>query len=307
MDGLKHLLFRVIPLITLICFVCFGITYTFQQQDQTPITYLETNYYDKSNGFVIIDNPTEEQKEADTTLKVYEFNFTDYRNNINQNILKRAVEHTLTLEAYQWTLEQFDEIWQDGYQIFDVSKTIANGVVLIINTLILPINILLVPLRIIAGLLLTGMSIIGININNGIIITPILTFILDKLAVPFIAPNSLAPSQIADERWQFYENINEHWIGNQTIDVEFIIEQDINHVYDKIKIEQYSGSHVKMSYHIKGGNWTTIFDSGRTGNAWYNNYNKNSKIRLLTNSGLTQEQETTITTFLTNYATLLTN
>lgn len=296
MDGLKHLLFRVIPLITLICFVCFGITHAFQQQDEAPITYLETNYYDKSNGFVIIENPTEEQKEADTTLKVYEFNFTAYRNNIDQNILKRSVENTLTLEAYQWTLEQFNKIWDDGYQLFDVTKTIANAIVLVINTLILPINILLIPLRIISGILLTGISLIGININNSTIVAPILIFILDKLTIPFIQPNNTT-------NYQFYRNINEHYQGDQTIYLDFKVNEAIGKA---IKIEQYSGSHVRMSYLIEVNNtqeWVVVFDSGSTGNAWGAYYDENSVLNISTMNDNTQEEQQIITQFLSNYGT----
>jgi len=159
--------FRLIPITLLICFLCFGISYIFNIENLTYLQTLQTN-----NG-----------------TKVYSFDFASYVNNIDINILKRATQNIFDTQTFKNIIEAWTTIWEDGYNFGDLMNTIVNGFIMTIDIIMVIINIPLILLRICSGILLTGLSIIGININNetGIII-PSLNAILDFAAIPYIQP-----------------------------------------------------------------------------------------------------------------------
>ena len=183
MDGLKNLFLKLTPIIFLICCICYGILHTFSSNEESNITYLHTQYVNTETYEPYV-NPTDEQKEQ--ALKVYKFDMVSYTQNIDQNILVRSVQKTFNLQNYNNIIESYEVIWQDGYQIGDILKTLLNSVILVLDSIIFPINIILIPLRITAGLILTGMSIIGININKGTAIIPFLNTITDEASIPLI-------------------------------------------------------------------------------------------------------------------------
>ena len=203
MGGLQRLFLRITPIIMLICFVCLGITHTFQQEGQPNITYLT------SEVITIDDNNTPNNTTDDLTVRNYTYDFESYRNNLNQNILQRSITNTIDVETYQKTTEQFNVIWADGYQFGDGVQTIVNAVILVINSLIIPINIIITPLRLTAGVLLTAMSLVGININRQTFILKALNAILDYTAIPMINPtfNKENAYDMEGEVWQFGSNM----------------------------------------------------------------------------------------------------
>lgn len=158
---------RLTPIILLICFVCFGITYIFGINN---LTYLNTIH--TTNG---------------TTI--YTFDFSNYVNNLDINILKRATQNAINLNTFKNIIEAWETIWQDGYDFGDLMNTIVNGFIMVIDMTILIVNIPLIIIRICAGIILTGLSLIGINISNetGVII-PALNSILDFAAIPYVEP-----------------------------------------------------------------------------------------------------------------------
>ena len=182
MGGLQRLFLRITPIIMLICFICFGITHTFQQERQPNITYLTHETIE-----VIADDPLTEENEQ-ITIENYNFDFQSYRENIDQNILKRSINKTFDFTTYENVLNTYNEIWEDGYDFLDGVQTLTNTILLIINTLILPINIILVPLRITCGILLTAFSLIGINISRNTPIITALNSIIDNANIPMIEP-----------------------------------------------------------------------------------------------------------------------
>lgn len=234
MGGLERILMRITPIFMLICFICLGITHTFQADYNQQITYMSEVYYDKTN-FHPIDNPTQEQKE--TALKVYEFDTQSYIDNIDIDILKRATTKTIQFETYIETLESFNTIWDNGYQTGDVLDTILNAVILIINTVLLPINIILVPLRIIAGIFLTAFSLVGININRETAIIIMLNFIIDRLAIPLISTvgNEETAQKLEGSFWVL--NPPEEKAGNFTFNFQATLNNNYSMTYfDKMII-----------------------------------------------------------------------
>lgn len=206
MSGLQRLFLRITPIITLICFICFGIYHTFETNQTGSITYLSKEV------ITLNDNATPEDTTDDLTIEQYKFDTKSYVENINQDILKRSTNNVADLTIYERNLATFNLIWEDGYNFGDGIQTIINVGLLLINTLILPINILLVPLRIIAGVLLTAFSIVGINVNSE---TPIINFlntILDNLVIPLIDPtqNKEGNHEYDNTVWYFVESASNH-------------------------------------------------------------------------------------------------
>lgn len=226
MGGLQRLFLRITPIIMLICFVCLGISHTFQQEGQPNITYLTAEN-------ITIDVNNTETTEDDITITNYSFDFQAYRQNINQNILKRSTQNLFNIDAYNQTFISFKNLWEDGYDIGDVFKTIINVGILIVNSIIFPINIFLLPLRITCGILLTAFSIIGINITYTTAEQkPLISFIhnvIDNAAIPLLTPTwdkTIDQTQTQNVQFIFNEilaypptmNNNEYRIISTTID-----------------------------------------------------------------------------------------
>lgn len=167
--GLGSFFKKVIPIIMLLCFVAFGISIIF---NNTDITYLK-HITEDSNGNAL-------------THPYYEYDFASYIDNIDINILQRAVTNIIDTTTFTDVLNSWETIWTNGYQLGDIFASIVNGFIMLVDVLLTIINFLIVPIRIIAGILLTGLSILGIDINsNGIIITT-LNDLLDIGAIPLI-------------------------------------------------------------------------------------------------------------------------
>ena len=126
MGGLQRLFLRITPIIMLICFICFGITHTFQQEGQPNITYL-------TSEVITLDDNNTQTTTDDITIKNYNFDFKSYRENIDINILKRSVNNSLNIDSFKTTINGFRTIWNNGYQVGDVLRSVANGILLIIE------------------------------------------------------------------------------------------------------------------------------------------------------------------------------
>lgn len=216
MDGFKRLVFKLTPIIMLICFICIGITHTFSRENDTQsLTYL-------TNETITINDNGTETTEDDIKIENYTFNFTAYRQNINANKLFEATTNVIDLQAFNNQYSTFNIIWADGYQIGDIIKTIGNAVLLLININLVAINIILMPIRIISAILITSFSLIGININRteGVII-PFLNGVISYLTIPLI--NSTAENNngqyesIANTTWTFNNEPEIPYTTNITI------------------------------------------------------------------------------------------
>lgn len=162
-----RILAKLIPFTFLLCLICLGISYIFNIDG---LTYL----YSYKN---------------DAEMIVYDFDFTSYINNIDIDIIKRATKDTIDISKFTGMVENYKTIWENGYQIGDITATITNGFCLIINLVILIINIPLTIARILAGVILTALSLLGININSNSIILKSLNMFLDFASIPYLEPS----------------------------------------------------------------------------------------------------------------------
>ena len=299
MGGLQRLFLRITPIIMLICFICFGITHTFQEEGQPNITYLTHETIE-----VIADNPLTQENEQ-VTIENYNFDFKSYRENIDINILKRATNNIIDIEAYQKTKDEFNNIWKNGYNAGDIVRTIGNASLLIINTLILPINILIAPLRIISGILLTAFSILGININRQTPIINVLNSILDNAAIPMLRPTfSNDPNSIINTKWKFNNEIKfsyQSYSATRTYVVNFTIPEStatytkirttVNFLETENTIEYFylDENNVEQSLYVYNNGWI---------------YQNTREITIISHN-MTQEQYELFMTFLNAYATQL--
>lgn len=291
MGGLYRLFTKILPIMMLICFISFGILNTFQTEGQANLTYLTQETYNIGTE----ENP--EYKE------LYTFDTKSYAENINQDILNRSLDHVLTLEAYQLTLNKFQQIWDDGYNLFDISRTIANGVVLIINTIILPINILLIPLRIISGIILTGMSIVGINVNNGRFICPVLIFIIDKLAIPFIQPeNPTGETTILEnQQYIFKDNLEDYYTEDIQINFNFTCTQYNQDVYKYAKGLKITKINNRTKLIIISNMASQQWTAYNSANGWDDGWGSPLQITIGNNPNLSNDQIETIYNTLQQY------
>ena len=259
MGGLGRLFSRIIPIIMLVCFVCLGITHTFNQIGAENHTYLTNETINVGTQ----ENPN--------NITYYNFDVISYVNNVNIDILKEATNKVIDTETYKDNFESFNILWNDGYQLGDVSNTILNSVILVINTLITTINLVLFPVRIIAGILLTGMSLVGINISTQGIIVNSLKALLTSLAIPLIIPTT--SKQDADiingTTWQLNQtqtNYSFYWDKNSVI---FYMQYSQNATYECVHTQKMSD------------NWWIVITSNNTqitiwrNGVWLNDYYKN--------------------------------
>lgn len=164
MPALKLLLTRIIPFATLLCFVCFGITIVFNVNNLTYLTQRTIN-----------------------GQTMYYFDFIHYIDNVDIEILQRATDNVIDTTPFQNIIDRWEELWADGYDVGDIVISIINGFTFIANIVILLINLILLIPKLIAGILLTALSLMGINIDNeqSIILTGLNTF-LDISGIPMI-------------------------------------------------------------------------------------------------------------------------
>lgn len=297
MGGLQRFFIRITPIIMLICFICFGISYSFETAGSNQqITYLT------HETITIDDNETPNDTTDDIVIDDYSFDFRSYRQNINIDILKRATNNIIDIEAYKTTKDEFNNIWKNGYNPGDIVRTVGNALLLVINTLILPINIIIAPLRITSGILLTAFSIIGININNNTGIIKALNSILDNAAIPMLRPTfSNNPDSIINSTWKFNNEIRfsyQSYSATRTYVVNFSIPESTA-TYTKIRttvnfletvntIEYFyiDENNTEQSLYVYNNGW--IYQNAR-------------EITIISHE-MTQEQYELFMTFLNAYA-----
>ena len=292
MGGLTRLFMRILPIITLICFICFGISYTFETQQTGSITYLSKEV------ITLNDNGTPETTD-DLTIEQYQFDMVTYTENIDQDILKRSTTKVFQLQTYQAVLDTFNSIWENGYNAGDVMNTVLNASILIIDTLILPINIVLVPLRITAGILLTAFSILGINVSKQTTIINALNFLVDKLNINLISPVYDKPySKYNGTYWQMNQNIISQAQGTGNAwNINVLFESQSGGNYKKITCQT-----INSKLHI----WYTDIDNYQIevynqDNGWI--YQDSRLIFIKANNTLQETDYMLLDLYLTNWAT----
>lgn len=299
MSGLQRLFLRITPIIMLICFVCLGISHAFQQEGQPNITYLTTE-------IITLDDNNTETTEDDITITNYKFDFRSYTQNIDNDILKRATENVFNIDDYNKNVAVFNLIWNDGYDFGDGIQTIVNAVILVINSLLTLFNILLTPIRITAGIIITALSILGIDVtknqNKPLIYT--LHGILDNLNIKLMKPTY---NEIYHTELKYTT-----WIWNNTIDCRNDIDSDENSIVINIEFEAIDHANF----------YGIIWNYNQTGDIYYiykeNNENheikvyeygtgwlyQNVKQITITSTAITNEYDiATMVTILRAYAT----
>lgn len=139
----RPLFTKVLPFTLLLCMICFGIDIIFPNMNVTYLTHTTIN-----------------------GSALYQFDFTSYFQNLSIDLLKKATTNLIDTETFKNIVETWKTIWEDGYDLGDMLKTIVNGFIMVIDAFLTIINLIIVILRIIIAILLLGMSVIGINISN---------------------------------------------------------------------------------------------------------------------------------------------
>lgn len=162
----KPLFTKVLPFTLLLCMICFGIDIIFPNMNVTYLTHTTIN------GSVL-----------------YQFDFTSYFQNLSIDLLKKATTNLIDTETFKNIVETWKTIWEDGYDLGDMFKTIVNGFIMVIDAFLTIINLIIVILRIIIAILLLGMSVIGINISNpNSTILKALNDIVKSLTIDLVQP-----------------------------------------------------------------------------------------------------------------------
>lgn len=305
MGGLANLFKKIIPIITLICFVCFGITTAIKTQNNVQLTYLTEEYYNKTT-FEKINNPTQQEKQ--NAEKFYHFDMVEYANNLDINIITTATQNVIDIEAYKNTSAKITGLWTNGYQIGDITKTILNAIILVIDTLIVAINIAFLPLRLIAGILLTAMSLIGINISKGIVLIPFLKIVLNNFAIPLISSTTEQANYnnaLSNTTWT-WKTVQDSWfpewkffgVNTKGININFT-SNDMNFWQIVLKTNGF-GQHSIIYYEANKNfghtnNAYTVYKNG-----WYNNAYKTITIK---GNNYNNSELTTATNWLNQYMT----
>lgn len=283
MGGLQRLYFRILPIITLICFICFGVTHIFDRNETKHITYLthETINTGTAENPIYIEN--------------YNFDMRSYIDNIDINILERATNQVIDTNTFENTLYRFNQIWENGYDVGDVSMTIINGIILVVNGILTMINMTLIPIRIACGILLTAFSLVGININVETPITKSLNWLLDSLQIPLIQPTDTNTSGQYTDLYQTEWLIDEVVTSQTGWDTQqFNFTTANNQTFNAIRL-------------LKNGNNYTLQYMFYANNTWYHRdvydnidgWSQQEDRRItITSQNLTQEDIANIRAFL---------
>lgn len=164
MGLLKKVIFILIPITTLLCCIAFGISAIFPTEN---ITYLQTI-----------------TTETGQSYKYY--NWTEWLFNFDISYLKEVITSTIDFSGISNAIDKFIYLWQDGYDLGDIGKTLAIGFILIGNIIIFIINLIALPLRLLFGLLLTLFNLIGINIKADSVILNFIRLFIEKAIIPSI-------------------------------------------------------------------------------------------------------------------------
>lgn len=162
----KPLLTKILPFTMLLCIICFGIDIIFPNMNVTYLTHTTIN------GSVL-----------------YQFDFTSYIQNLSIELIRKATSNLIDADTFKEIVDEWKLIWVDGYQFGDVFKTLVNGFIMVIDAFLTFINLIIVVIRIIIAILLMGLSLIGININNpNSLILKTLNDIVETLTINLIHP-----------------------------------------------------------------------------------------------------------------------
>ena len=151
MTGFKRILFRMIPFILILCFVAYGIEIlnALSPNHINQLTYLQEKIVYDSNNVEV--------------YRYYEYDFATYLRNITIQPFVTVLNQFISFQTFRDLKTVVEDIWADGYNALDVSKSIVNILVGVGNAIITLVNVVLVPLRFIAAILVVGLSITGIN------------------------------------------------------------------------------------------------------------------------------------------------
>lgn len=290
MNGLIKALERITPIVMLICCICFGITYTFDRNETQNITYL-------THETIVVNDRNTTTTADDITIDNYTFDFTSYRQNLDIQILQRATQNVIDIDSYNNVIQNFNRIWQDGYQFGDGIQTIVNALILVIDSIIFPINIFLTPLRIIAGIFLTTFSILGINITRNTPIINMLNGILDNAAIPLINPtfNKDDLDRLVGESFRFNDDI----IMGDNVFYTFTFKDANNNTYIRMQLEYNENNEMTIIRYIDANNIaTTVYI-----NEWAN---YSYKVVTIVNLPLNTDEKAEIYRFLSLNATQIT-
>lgn len=170
MNIVKKIILLIIPITILLSLIAYGLQSIFNIEN---ITYLKTI-----------------TTEHGTTFQYYDWNL--YVNNLKiADTIKNLFTKTLDVQAIKNSVGSFYKIWNDGYNIGDLGKTLITGFNLIGNVIILMLNVIILPIRIVVILILTILSILGINISAESEILDILKWIINDMIIPSIPISNL--------------------------------------------------------------------------------------------------------------------
>lgn len=298
MGGLGNLFKRILPIIMIICFICLGITHIFKPTPNRQLTYLtqETIHSDITN--------------TDTTF--YKFDTNAYMSNITSNTLKESLNLEDSFSTYQQVLRTFGLIWADGYQIGDIIKTIGNAVILLIDTLIMPINFILIPIRISMAILLTTLSLIGINTGYKVGLIKFITVLATEIEIPLLSMKNDTQSVVIDStiqqgsQWQI--NNSPLLYANKQID--FIFYDTDYTEYKAIKYEITNATinnpiqKNSLYYQKANDTWILVYEKIGFTQTWTND---KYKTIILGNNNFTNQQWIDLYIELSQIATPITN
>ena len=281
--GLGNFFKKIIPIIMLVCFVSLGITKSFEALGIENLTYLSQE---------TINVGTEENPQ---NFEYYNLDVNGYMQGMETNILERAVSNVFDVDTYSRVLNTFNQIWADGYQFFDGIFTLINAIILVIDSMIMPINALLVLCRVGCALILTGLTIVGININAGGVITTALFAIVDHLAIPLIPPvyNVDMNTTLNGREYKFLNSnltlnsgifSNNKYFYFESNGIEWSSMNDYSNKLVYGKYEQGNPNQIQL----------TVYENGQ----WINQAYR--EITILDKNTLTNNEVTDIQTFLNN-------
>lgn len=163
MGFIKKTLFILIPITLLFCLIAYGIEVIFPGQN---LTYL--GYTTPSGEYF-----------------PYVYDWKSYINNLDITKLLNIITNATDITAFFDKVKDFMDIWQDGYDLGDGIKTIIGILILAVDLGLYVINILFsIGTKLLAGILITVLSLMGINISYGN--NAVISVLIDFINIPSI-------------------------------------------------------------------------------------------------------------------------